>query len=81
MQENERKHEVSLFRRIIIVTCLPLATFIWIAGWTLTMIGERVESRETVQKSLRVHHRFESHMENLEPLTRPTLKSSQISPL
>jgi hypothetical protein len=68
MQENVKKHEGSLFRKIIIVASLPLITLIWMTGWTLTVIGKRLEPRESVQNTIRIHPRFESHMKNFEPI-------------
>jgi len=69
MQENGKKHEGSLFSKIIIVASLPLVTFVWMTGWTLTILGERLESRASVQKTIRVNPRFESHAKNFESIT------------
>jgi len=68
MEEKARKHEDSLFSKIIIVASLPLIAFVWMTGWTLTFIGERLESRGSVQKTLRIDSRFESRMKNFEPI-------------
>ena len=67
MEEKAKKREDSLFSKIIIVASLPLIAFVWITGWTLTVIGEKMESRGSMQKTLRIDSRFESHRKNLEP--------------
>ena len=72
MQENIKKHERALFGKIITVISLPLLTFTWMIGWTLILIGERQESRESVQKTMRIHPRFESHIKNFEPMDEDT---------
>jgi hypothetical protein len=70
MQVNRKKHEGSFFSKIITIASLPLITLIWMIGWTLTVIGERLESRKSVQKTKRIHLRFKSHMKNFEPIAR-----------
>jgi len=66
MQDDGKKREASLFRKIIILISLPLVAFIWMTGWTLTFIGEGLESRESVNKTLRIHPRFGSSMTSFE---------------
>ena len=67
MEEKAKKHEDSLFSKIIIVASLPLIAFIWMTGWTLTFIGEKMESKGSMQKTLRIDSKFESHIKNFEP--------------
>ena len=66
MQDDGKKREASLFRKIIIVISLPLVAFIWITGWTLTFIGKGLESRESVNKTLRIHPGLGSSVKSFE---------------
>jgi len=66
MEEKAKKHEDSLFSKIVIVASLPLIAFIWMTGWTLTFIGEKMESKGSMQKTLRIDSRFKSQIKNFE---------------
>lgn len=62
----------SLLRKIITVASLPLLTFIWMTGWTLTIIEEKFEFRESTQKTLKDHPKFETKENEIETLDNDT---------
>jgi hypothetical protein len=62
----------SLLRKVIAVASLPLLTFIWMTGWTLTIIGEKFEVRESNQKTLKNHPKFETQNNEIETLDNDT---------
>lgn len=62
----------SLLRKIITVASLPLLTFIWMTGWTLTIIGEKFEVRESTQKTLKNHPKFDTQDNEIEKLDNDT---------
>jgi len=72
MQKNVKMRRSSLLRKIITVTFLPIIIFILMTGWALTQIGEPVESRESSQKTLRTHPRFESLVKESKALNEDT---------
>ena len=62
----------SLLRKIITIASLPLLTFIWMTGWTLTIIGEKFEVRESTQKTLKDYTKFETKQNEIETLDNDT---------
>jgi len=62
----------SLLRKIITIASLPLLTFIWMTGWTLTIIGEKFEIKESTQKTLKNHPKFETQENEIETLENET---------
>jgi len=71
MQERVDKKN-SLLRKIITIASLPLLTFIWMTGWTLTIIGEKLEVKKTTQETLRNHPKSETQENEIETLDNDT---------
>jgi len=62
----------SLLRKIITIASLPLLTFIWMTGWTLTIIGEKLEVKESTQETIKNHPKFETTENEIETLDNDT---------
>jgi hypothetical protein len=63
MQKNVKEHRNPFLRKIITVVFLPIIIFVWMTGWTLTIIGSQTEQTETKQKTLQTHPKYEEEYE------------------
>ena len=73
MQDNAKKDRIAPLRKIIIIVFLPFITFIWMTGWILTQIGNPGELVENNKETLKIYHKFETHLKEPEPDEDPRM--------